>query len=194
MGGTTFGQSEWMMLYTKLLIVIALILVWILFALFVEPPAEQRWEYGLEMTEIPKDYEQYTIRYEPVFVPTNSGAIAYQYSSSITKTGSPQITLQNLATPDSLGYTKIGDYYLIAMGKYYGSVGDKLRITTEVSGETLQFKVILGDVKASIHTKGGKGIVGLDGSILEFIVDKTVFVHPNIEQFRGVITNIEREV
>lgn len=191
----TSGQSELMMLYTKLLIAIALVLVWLLFALFVEPPPEDpKWEYGLEMTEIPQDYEQYTIRYEPVFVPTNSGAIAYQYSTSITKDGSPQLTLQNLATSDSRGYTKIGDYYLIAMGKYYGAVGDKLRITMEVSGETLQFKVILGDVKASIHTKGGKGIVGLDGSILEFIVDKSIFVHTNIEQFRGVITNIEREV
>lgn len=152
------------------------------------------WEYGLEMTEIPAGYDEYFIRYETVFVPKNSGAVAYQYRTSITKEGSPQIDLQGLATVDDMGYTKIDTYYLIAMGQFYGEVGDRFRITMIIGIDTIQFKVILGDVKADAHTIGGKGVFGLDGSLVEFIVDKNIFVHTNIEQFRGVITNIEREV
>ena len=149
------------------------------------------WEYGLEMTEIPAEYDKYLPQqYVAVVVPSNYNAVAYMYYTAITSKGSPQYKLQAQAYTDEQGFRRIGEYYLVAMGQYYGMTGDKLLITLS-SG--LQYKVMIGDSKAKPHTTNGYK-VGLDGSIVEFIVDKRVFKSSSLAQYRGTIVRIEKEV
>ena len=65
----------------------------------VEAPARE-WEYGLEMTEIPANYEQYLppqVVLVPMSVPSNYNALAYQHHTSITKVSSPQYKLVSQA-------------------------------------------------------------------------------------------------
>ena len=88
---------------------------------------------------------------------------------------------------------ELDGYLLVAMGQYYGKVGDKLQITILVQGKEVVVKAQLGDMKAKPHTTNGYK-VGLDGSIVEFIVDKRVFKSSALAQYRGTITKIEKEV
>lgn len=160
-----------------------------------EAPARE-WEYGLEMTEIPANYEQYLppqVILVPMSVPSNYNALAYQHHTSITKVSSPQYKLVSQATANAEGFMELDGYLLVAMGQYYGKVGDKLRITILVQGKEVVVKAQLGDMKAKPHTTNGYK-VGLDGSIIEFIVNKQVFKSSALAQYRGTITKIEKEV
>lgn len=59
-------------------------------------------------------------------------------------------------------------YYAVAMGSYYGVLGDKFIITFENGVQTPVVKV---DEKASAHTVGGRGMSMIsDGSIIEPII------------------------
>ena len=147
--------------------------------------------YPDNATEIPANYESYLQQtYEMMKVPANFNAYAYMFSSAITKEGSPQIELIRHSNVDKEGFLRIGEYYLAAMGKYYGSVGTKLRITTE----TMEYKVIIADQKQTAHTLNGNNKVGLDYSIIEFVVDKQVFKWDNVsERYANSIIRIEKE-
>ena len=150
--------------------------------------------YPDNATEIPANYESYLpkpeVKYTNMAVPSNRNAVAYMYYTAITSKGSPQYKLQTQAYTDELGFRRVGEYYLIAMGQYYGRTGDKLLVTL-ASG--LQYKVMIGDSKAKPHTTNGYK-VGLDGSIVEFIADKKLWKHSNLDPFRASIISIQKEI
>lgn len=72
------------------------------------------------------------------------------------------------AWTDENGLRRYGDYYCVAMGTYYGNVGDVLRISTDLGNEYL---VILGDIKSDNHTDSEHKYTVHNGCMLEFIVD-----------------------
>lgn len=89
--------------------------------------------------------------------------------TAITDRSSPQYELTRKAKADENGLLKIDNYYCVALGSAYGKVGDKFKITLDTNKS---FDVIKADQKADIHTIGDNK-TSLDGSQIEFIVDKS---------------------
>lgn len=61
------------------------------------------------------------------------------------------------------------DYYLVALGSYYGTtIGTKYRITLD-TGKV--FYVVLADCKDDKHTNSTNQYVSVNGNVVEFLVD-----------------------
>ena len=128
-------------------------------------------------------------------VPSNSNAFAYMGYTTITSRGSKQYKLQQIAYTDIYGIRCVQQYYLVAMGTYYGKVGDTFKIHTASGG---WYMVMMGDVKSDVHTDTSNRVSG-DGSIIEFIVDRKVIkTHKDFgratEHLRDTIIKIEKEI
>ena len=65
---------------------------------------------------------------------------AYEDYSCITNTESTQYKLQQQAWTDSNGLRRYGDEYMVAVGSYYGDVGDHIIVTLDTE-TTLAAKV-----------------------------------------------------
>ena len=136
-------------------------------------------------------------KYIAMEVPNHSVFKSYMPYSAITLKSSQQYTLQSQAYTDENGLRKIGDYYLVAMGQYYGTVGDKFKVTLS-SGQ--QFNVMMGDMKKYEHTFNGEGQIGADNKdMFEFIVDYSN-LNSNIRRdgsvncvFNGTVLKLEKE-
>ena len=94
-------------------------------------------------------------------------AFLYMDYRAITDTASKQWELQQSAWTDSDGFRRIGDDYCVALGTYYGQVGDRFRVTTDRGNV---YSVIQADVKGW-DSNGWYHIAG-DGRInlVEFLV------------------------
>ena len=131
---------------------------------------------------------------------------AYMDYRCITNKASDQYKLQLSAWTDNMGLRRVDDYYLVAMGTYYSdNIGDKFRITLE--GDKT-FDVMIGDIKADIHTDKNNmysPVYNSDGSfksanVIEFIIDKkTISKKVKLwgdvsayDEFAGNIVKIER--
>lgn len=131
---------------------------------------------------------------------------SYMSYKCITNKSSNQYKLQQKAYTDNMGLRKVDDYYLVAMGTYYSdNIGDRFRITLE--GDKT-FDVMIGDVKADIHTDKNNmysPVYNSDGSfksanVIEFIidtksVDRKVKLMGDVsayDEFAGNIVKIER--
>lgn len=98
----------------------------------------------------------------------------YMYYTSITNTSSVQWQLQQKAITNSYGVRTINEddkeYACVAIGTGWGyGVGSKIFVKTINGG----FYAIIGDIKANAHTNN-TNLIGNDGSIVEFIVDKNL--------------------
>lgn len=63
------------------------------------------------------------------------------------------------------------DYYMIALGSYYGTeIGTRYRITLD-TGKV--FYGVLADCKDDIHTNSTNQYIPHNGNVVEFLVDKT---------------------
>ena len=136
---------------------------------------------------LPIETENPAVTYTPLEVPDiNSTFKAYMDYRKITNTTSPQHQLISLyGYADQYGFMRTEkdaeidggqDYYMIALGSYYGTeIGTKYRITTD-TGNT--FYGILADCKADIHTNDTNQytIVGTP-NVVEFLVDTTTLIH-----------------
>ena len=114
----------------------------------------------------------------------------------ITDKTSPQWSLLRSVYIDENGLCKIGIYYCVAMGRHFGNIGDKYRITFEN-----------GNTELLIHSdiKDDKDVVmqtyhSWNNSILEFLVDTNV-LNKNVKRsgdvntlsdFNGKIIKIEK--
>lgn len=128
---------------------------------------EELKEEVKQSKKIIKKQEQ---KYKDMYIPKHSTFKSYMPYQKITVRSSKQYKLQKKAHTDKNGLRKIGKYYLVAMGQYYGKVGDKFKITLS-SGQV--FYAMMGDAKQFKHTGNTKGMVGADNKdMLEFIVDK----------------------
>ena len=142
--------------------------------------------------------------YESLEIPQGrTDNFMYMDYRALTNTASKQYELQQYAWTDSQGFRRYGDYYMVAMGTYYGYVGDTFRITTDRGN---CYDVILGDCK-------GTDAVSYDGyhswyhvagdyrlNVVEFIVQteylpSEVTLHGDcgvFENIGGNVIKIER--
>lgn len=72
------------------------------------------------------------------------------------------------ASADENGLMKIGEYYCVALGTYYGSLGDKFVATLDTG---VQIKLIKCDIKADIHTDPTNRYSSKTNCMSEFIVN-----------------------
>lgn len=117
---------------------------------------------------------------------------AYEDYKYITNTESLQYKLQQEAWTDEYGLRRYGDEYMVAVGSYYGDVGDHIIVTLDTE-TTLE--CIIGDSKGERwYHSCGKG-----ANVVEFIVD-TSALDPTakkmgdisyIPDFEGEIVEIE---
>lgn len=128
----------------------------------------------------------------------NSGQKTFMDYRAITDTTSRQYKLQQTAYTNEIGLRCYDNCYMVAMGTYYGDVGDRFQITF-ASGETIT--AIMGDIKDDKHTDTKHQ--HRDGNIVEFIVDskmlpEEVWYHGDISYldniFEGKVISIKKLV
>lgn len=101
----------------------------------------------------------------------DSSKKTYMDYRKITRQGSKQLKLQELSYTNNQGIREHQGKLMVAMGTYYGTVGDEFKVTLE-TGEELE--VIIGDVKADEHTDSKNQHHAIDKSVIEFIIDSRV--------------------
>jgi hypothetical protein len=90
---------------------------------------------------------------------------------TISDQTSNQYALQQTAITDDFGLRLYDGMPMVAVGKHYaGNVGDVLLI--ELSDGS-SFKAVVGDFKATAHTNATQQYATADGSVVEFIVDRS---------------------
>ena len=110
---------------------------------------------------------------------------SYMDYRTITDCASYAYKLQQEATTDENGLRKIGEYYCVAMGTYFGKVGDTLYIETD---EGACWKVILADIKSDEHTDCTHTYTIANGCMMEFIVD--VYSMPSNIRASGTVKGL----
>ena len=122
------------------------------------------------------------VQYETMSVPTNVSTYWKTWMSykAITNKKSPQYKMlqQDWIYIDSNGFLRAigekdlgisGDYYVIALGSYYGTtIGNKYKITTDTGNV---FYGILGDVKSDLHTDRTHRYTLSHNDMVEFLVN-----------------------
>lgn len=129
-----------------------------------------------------KDVSQITVKYTPLGVPDiNSSFKTWMSYKAVTNKQSPQYQFINTyGWSDAEGFMRANsepdlgvkqDYYMIALGSYYGTtIGTKYRITLD-TGRV--FYGVLSECKADVHTNSTNQYVVHNKNIVEFIVDTT---------------------
>ena len=121
------------------------------------------------------------MEYTSMNVPTwfNSSFKTYMDYRAVTNTRSAQYKFLHTWTyTDNEGFLRshgerdlgiTDDYYVVALGSYYGTeIGSRYRITTDM-GKV--FYAILGDCKADRHTNSTHQYAVRNKDIVEFVVD-----------------------
>lgn len=148
---------------------------------------KQKLETSPQWTEIPLCSSNSVKTYE-------DGSIDWNISSQQHK------IMQTLIINDRGHYTD-GEYIAIAMGAYFGSIGEKFKITLD-TGKI--FHAVKVDEKATSQLINACSHP--DGSMIEFVVDTDTAMNHyggdngyvlngnfnNVEEFRGNIVKIER--
>lgn len=99
---------------------------------------------------------------------------SYMSYKAITNTASKQYKMQREAYTDNNGLRKIGEYYCVAMGTYYGNLGDKFYVETDQGNS---WTVIISDIKSDAHTDSTHRYTISNGCMMEFIVDTSALPH-----------------
>ena len=128
-------------------------------------------------------------------IPLNANFFkSWMPKSAISKSSRQGQLLAN-AVKDENGLYKIDNSYCVAMGSYYGQVGDKHTITLD-NGNT--FQVVLCDIKSDKHTDNNNQYTVSSNCMVEFIVDE-ISLNSNVKHsgnvsslpfFNGKIINI----
>lgn len=92
------------------------------------------------------------------------------------------------AWTDEDGLRKSGEYYCVALGSYYGDVGDKFVVETDKGNV---YKIIKADEKANKHTDSTNRYTLTNGCMMEWIVEinklnKTIKSSGNIDNIKKV--------
>lgn len=103
-------------------------------------------------------------------IPKYSGFKSYM-SYSLFGKNTDQYTLQQMAVTDEEGFRRIDDYYVVAVGSYFGtSVGQRIDLKL-LNGETI--KCVVGDEKANKDTDK-TNMFSKNNCLSEFLVDTKV--------------------
>lgn len=133
-------------------------------------------------------------------VPKEASSFKTYMSYKCISSSSPQGKLQKKAYTSPNGLRKVGKYYCIALGSYYGSkIGTKYKITLS-SGK--YFWGILADQKANCHTNSTNQYTLRNGDVIEFVVDTpklplSVRISgsiSSISKFKGKVKKIEKVI
>ena len=123
-----------------------------------------------------------TVKYTPMEVPNiNSSFKTWMDYNKVSDIKSPQYRfIDTYGWVDAEGFMRASgepdlgikqDYYMIALGSYYGTtIGTKYRITLD-TGRV--FYGVLSECKADVHTNSTNQYVVHNKNIVEFIVDTT---------------------
>lgn len=92
------------------------------------------------------------------------------------------------AWTDGDGLRKSGEYYCVALGSYYGNIGDKFVVETDKGNV---YKIIKADEKANKHTDSTNRYTLTNGCMMEWIVEinklnKTIKSSGNIDNVKKV--------
>lgn len=149
-----------------------------------------------------------TVKYTPLGVPSiDSSFKTWMSYRAVTNRKSPQYKfIHTWGWVDSEGFMRCSgerglgieqDYYLIALGSYYGTtIGTKYKITLENGN---YFYGALADCKADRHTNSTNQYAK-NGDIVEFLVD-TKILNKNVKKMgnanvipalKGRISSVER--
>lgn len=95
---------------------------------------------------------------------------AYMDWEAITNERSEQYRMQRGAVTDENGLRIYDGCYMVALGSYYGKVGDRFVITLDTGTE---LDVIMGDMKSDCDTDVTHRYHPMEsgGNVVEFIVD-----------------------
>ena len=126
---------------------------------------------------------------------------AYEDYRRITNTRSTQYRMQQKAETDENGLRIYHGRYMVAVGTYYGEVGDELTVTLD-TGEVID--VVIGDIKADCDTDETNRYHPMEdggANVIEFIVDTRELSHDvkragdisEIDGFEGNVEKIERK-
>lgn len=159
---------------------------------------------NIKNTEMIQDFEmkseiaesKETHNYHTPFSIDDFGSFkSYMSYKALTSKSSIQYKIQQSAWTDEEGLRRYDDYYMVATGSAYGSVGDILRV--KLTNGTV-FTAVKGDMKADKDTDEQNKICIHDKSVIEFIVDtqtlnKTAKKLGNVSclGFEGPIESIE---
>jgi hypothetical protein len=151
---------------------------------------------NVEVVPEDKPIPRKVYNYAEMSVPMNKNSFAYMNHSAITSKDSRQWQVKQIAYTDIYGLRCVEQYYLVAMGTYYGKVGDKFKIHTASGG---WYVVMLGDIKSDAHTDSTHRVCQTNGSIIEFIMDGSVITNSTKFNFatkhlRDRIVKIEKEI
>lgn len=124
------------------------------------------WSMSLKVEEVEKTYQYVNRGGIDRALPSNISTSAKTYMDYRTIKAGKQKTLQNEAWTDDQGFRRHGEDYMVALGGYYGEVGDRFEVTLS-SGKV--FTVIKGDAKAGADTDALR--MHKNGNVIEFIVD-----------------------
>lgn len=118
-------------------------------------------EESVETEDVIETYESMEIPYG------STDSFMFMDYRAITDTSSKQWQLQQYAWTDWQGFRRIGDDYCVALGTFYGQVGDRFRITTDKGNV---YSVTMADAKG--YDSNGWYHVAGNGKInlVEFIV------------------------
>ena len=119
----------------------------------------------IEQTACVKEVDE---SYESLEIPYGqTDCFLYMDYRAITDTSSKQWELQQSAWTDWQGFRRIGDDYCVALGTFYGQVGDRFRITTDCGNVyTVQMADAKGYDSNGWYHVAGNGKINL----VEFIV------------------------
>lgn len=160
----------------------------VLIVAFIVSPAKTADQTTVKVTEnvcvtvnVVKEKPQ-EIRYESLEVPNvNNSFKTWMSYKAVTNKRSPQYNyIHTYGWSDEQGFMRAKadeayeieqDYYMIALGSYYGTeIGTKYRITLD-TGEI--FYGVLADCKNDKHTNSTNQYIPHNGNMVEFLVDKT---------------------
>ena len=83
-------------------------------------------------------------------------------------TSQGKIVYNNKAWTDEDGLRMWGEYYCVALGSYYGKVGDTFLVETDKGNK---YKIIKADEKADKHTDSSNRYTIATGCMMEWIVE-----------------------
>lgn len=124
-------------------------------------PNQAATEYNIELWEM---WTQDT---------ANSQKMTFMDYRAITNKESNQYKFQQRddVWVDEYGFlVQNSEWYVVAMGSYWGKIGDKFIIHLE-NGEIIS--CVLGDIKSDRHTDGKNYAHASDGHVVEFLIDSS---------------------
>lgn len=150
---------------------------------------------GTSQESIKKPIREETINKE-IFIPDPPCAATGEFKSwtpyTIYAKWSEQYKLQQLAHTDSNGLRKVGEYFCVALGSYYGDeIGLLYEITLEDNGERKTFKAVLCDQKSDRHTDSTHRYTKKHGCMVEFAIDTKTAQKVNSIVYHGTVSVID---